>query len=136
MAAFRGCIMLQNFFSTFLSRPSNDPQGSSRRIHDRRETDRCICTMHGRNFPVENWSFGGALIDADERLFAVGQAVDMTFKFKLRSAILDVNIRGTVIRKNTGKLGIKFEPVSQTIRRHFQQVVDDQVAREFANSQA
>ncbi len=126
--------MLQNFFSSFLNRPSNDGQ-SSRRIHDRRETDRCVCTMHGRNFPVENWSFGGALIDADERMFAVGQKLDMIFKFKLRNTILDVNIRGTVVRKNQGKLGIKFEPTSQTIRRHFQQVVDDQVAREFANSQ-
>jgi hypothetical protein len=92
--------------------------------------------MYGRAFPVHDWSFGGALIAAEERMFSIGQDVEMTFMFKLRNKIVDIRINGEVVRKSSGTIGIKFEPVTQTIRRHFQQVVDDSIAQEFANSQA
>ena len=65
----------------------------------------------------------------------VGQSLDMILKFKLRNTIIDIDIKGSVVRKNPGKIGIQFEPVTQTIRRNFQQVIDDQVAWEFADSQ-
>jgi hypothetical protein len=127
--------MLHSFFSSILSNASNDAQQLTRRRDTRRESDRCICHIMGRTFPVENWSFGGLLVTADERMFSTGQTIEMTLKFKLRSAIIDVSVNGTVVRKNPGRIGIQFEPVSQTIRRNFQQVVDDQVAWEFADSQ-
>ncbi len=90
----------------------------------------------GGTFPVENWSFGGILLAADERMFSAGQNIEMTLKFKLRSTIVDISVHGAVVRKSPGRIGIQFEPLTQTIRRNFQQVVDDHVAGEFANSQA
>ncbi len=128
--------MLHTFISSLLDKVSNDYTVVSRRSHPRRETDRCVCAMYGRAFPVHDWSFGGALIAAEERMFSVSQDVEMTFMFKLRNKIVDIRVNGQVVRKSSGMIGIKFEPVSQTIRRHFQQVVDDSIAQEFANSQA
>lgn len=128
--------MLHSFFSSILSHASNDTPQSTRRRHVRRESDRCICQIMGGTFPVENWSFGGILLAADERMFSAGQNIEMTLKFKLRSTIVDISVHGAVVRKSPGRIGIQFEPLTQTIRRNFQQVVDDHVAGEFANSQA
>jgi hypothetical protein len=127
--------MLHSFFSSILSNASNDARQTTRRKHARRESDRCICLIHGASFPVENWSFGGLLISADERMFRAGQSLNMTLKFKLRHSIIDIAVAGSVLRRSPGKIGIQFEPVTQTIRRNFQQVIDDQVAWEFADSQ-
>lgn len=128
--------MLHTFISSLLNKASNDYAAASRRTYPRREMDRCVCVMYGRTFPVYDWSFGGALVVAEERMFSIGQDIETVFKFKLHSAILDVSVKGEVVRKASGMIGIKFEPITQAIRRNFQQVVDDSVAQEFANSQA
>ena len=78
----------------------------------------------------------GLLITGDDRLFAVGQDVEFTLKFKLRNTILNIQHRGHIVRKTPLKVALEFEPVTQTIQRHFQQVIDDSLAREFASSQA
>jgi hypothetical protein len=127
--------MLQNFLSSFLSGKASNDINLTRRSYPRREADRCICTVQGQTLPVENWSFGGVLLSADERLFGLDQNVAVTIKFRLRNAIKEVSIHGRVLRKSQGRVAVQFEPLTQTIRRNFQQVIDDQVAREFANSQ-
>lgn len=127
--------MLQTFLSSLRSRGSNDA-AASRRRHPRRRADRCVAVICGQSFPVEDWSPGGLHIMADDRLFSIGQDIDLTVKFKLRNAILDINHRGRVVRKANRKVAFEFEPLPQAVRRAFQQVIDDQVAREFANSQA
>ncbi len=126
--------MLQNLLSSLKAGASNDKQPASRR-HARRDVDRCVAVVHGRTFPVENWSLGGVLLQADERLFGKEQDVDFMIKFKLRNNLLDVAHQGRVVRKAPGKVAIQFEPLTQAINRQFQQVVDDYVAGEFANSQ-
>lgn len=139
--------MLNSFLSSLRSRASNDVivdglrkkaqslEESTRRGAPRRAVDRCVSVVYGQTFPVENWSFGGILLAGDERMFGLGQALELTLKFKLHNKILDVPVHGHVVRKSAGKIAVKFEPLSQTIKRHFQLVVDDYVAREFAQSQ-
>ena len=127
--------MLQTFLSSLRSMSSND-KDATRRRHPRRASDRCVAVICGQPFPVEDWSPGGLLIAADERLFSMGQDMEFTVKFKLRNAILDIAHRGRVVRKTNQKVAFEFEALPQTVRHAFQQVIDDQVAREFANSQA
>lgn len=127
--------MLQALLSRLRASGSNDAE-ISRRKDVRRKSDRCVAVICDQAFPVEDWSPGGLLIAADERLFSLGRDMDLTVKFKLRNTILEVNHRGRVARKTSQKVAFEFEPLPQTIRRAFQQVIDDQVAREFANSQA
>jgi hypothetical protein len=127
--------MLQNLLATLRAQTSND-KTPSRRRHPRRECDQCVAVIHGQTFPVQDWSFGGAQISGDERLFGVGGHIDLILKFKLRSNIVDVPVRAQVIRKGNARVAVAFEPISQAIKRNFQLVVDDYVAREFANSQA
>ena len=115
---------------------SSNDKDATRRRHPRRKSDRCVAVICGQTFPVEDWSPGGLQIAADDRLFSMGQDIDFTVKFKLRNTILDVNHRGRVVRKTNQKVAFEFEALPQAIRRAFQQVIDDQVAREFANSQA
>jgi hypothetical protein len=127
--------MFDNFLSSLKSTASND-MATSRRRQPRREVDRCVAVIHGRTFPIENWSMGGVLIAADERLFGIGREMEFTIKFKLRNSLIDVPLRGEVVRKVRGKVALRFEPLGITIKRAFQQVVDDYAARQFANSQA
>ena len=127
--------MIQTFLTSLRATTSND-RSQTRRRHIRRETDRCVAVIGGHTFPVENWSSGGVLVAGDDRLFSIGQTVHVTLKFKLRNAILDVPLDAQVVRKNAAKVAMAFEPLTSVIRRAFTQVVDDAVAREFANSQA
>jgi hypothetical protein len=69
-------------------------------------------------------------------MFGVGSEIDLTLKFKLRNTIIDVAQAGRIIRKSSGRVALQFKPTSQSVRRSFQQVIDDYAAREFANSQA
>lgn len=125
-------------FSTFLAglraNTSNDASETQRR-YPRRANDRCVVVIHGQTFPVENWSFGGVLLSADDRLFGINQTIDVALKFKLRNTIIDVGHRANIIRKANGKVALEFEPLSKSILRGFQQVIDDAVASEFATSQ-
>lgn len=107
----------------------------SRRTSPRRAADNCITVIDGRAYPVHNWSDGGLLIQADERLFAVSAPIDVTMKFRLGSKILDIPHHGRVVRKARDKLAIQFEPLTRDIQRLFKQVVDDYVTREFMESQ-
>lgn len=127
--------MFNNFLASLRTTPAT-PVPETQRRYPRRGNDRCVVVIHGQTFPVENWSFGGVLLAADERLFGTKQDIEITLKFKLRNTIIDVTVHGHVVRKVTGRVAIEFEPLNKTIRRTFQQVLDDAVASEFATSQA
>lgn len=128
--------MLQNFLSTLRTLAGNgNEDAGTRRSYPRRETDRCVAVVCGRTFPVENWSQGGVLLTGDDRLFSLEQDIDVTLKFRLRDKILDVPHYGRIVRKSPLKVAIQFAPLGRSIRHCFQQVIDDAMAREFANSQ-
>lgn len=126
--------MLQTLLASLKNNSSNDSEATRRR-HPRRASDRCVVVIHGQTFPIEDWSAGGLALVADDRLFGANQHIEFTLKFKLRNTIIDVSHRGNVVRKGHQKVAIEFEPLSQTIRRKFQYVIDDRNAGEFANSQ-
>lgn len=113
----------------------NNNTVETRRKHARRSADNCVTIIDGRAYPVQNWSDGGLLIVADDRLFTVDAPVEVTMKFRLGGRILDVPHRGTVVRKMRDRLAIRFEPVTAEIQKRFKQVVDDYVTREFMESQ-
>lgn len=125
--------MFKSLFSTLRSNPVEMP--ASRRRHLRRASDRCVAVVSGTTYPIENWSLGGVLLSGDERFFAVGQDMMLTLKFKLRNTIINLEHAGRVIRKTGGRIAVEFVPLSEAIRRGFQQVIDDSVASEFVNSQ-
>jgi len=126
--------MLESFLSSLRASASNDPDLTRRRA-PRRAEDRCVAVIHGRAFPVENWSFGGVLLNADDRLFGDGMDIGVTLKFKLRNSIVDVEHHAKVVRKGNQKVALEFERLGKTLARKMQQVVDDAIAREFASSQ-
>lgn len=119
--------------ATFID-ASNDSNMETRRKSTRREADNCITVINGKAYPVHNWSDGGLLVQADERLFSVDAPVEVTMKFRLSGKIMDIPHRGHVVRKMRDRLAIRFEPLTREITNKFQQVVDDYVTREFAES--
>ncbi|MFA5592588.1 MAG: PilZ domain-containing protein [Micavibrio sp.] len=118
----------------FMNEPVNDTVDSRRRS-PRRAADNCVSFINGKAYPVHNWSDGGMLVHADERLFAPNAPVDITLKFRLSGRIVDVPHHGKVIRKMRDRLAIQFEPLTRDVSRKFQEVIDDYVTREFAESQ-
>ncbi len=118
-----------------LQNVKNRDGDESRRRHARRTADNCITVIDGRAYPVYNWSDGGLLIHADERLFSVAAPIEVTMKFRLGTKIMDIAHRGTVVRKMRDRLAIQFEPFTNEIQKKFKQVVDDYVTREFMESQ-
>lgn len=116
-------------------RASNDYQNDSRRASPRRMADNCISMIDGKAYPVHNWSDGGILIHADDRLFSVDAPIEITLKFRLRDRLMDIAQRGKIIRKTRDRLAIQFEPVQRDVSQKFKQVIDDYVTREFMESQ-
>ncbi|MCB1556836.1 MAG: PilZ domain-containing protein [Alphaproteobacteria bacterium] len=127
--------MFQALFSKMRARVSNDPI-ETRRAYPRRRGDRCVIEIADQTFPVDDWSYNGALVSGDERLFAPGEDVAFTLKFKLRDRIVSVAHDAHVVRKQNGKIALAFTPPPAAVVHGFQQVVDDAAASEFAGSQA
>ncbi len=107
----------------------------TKRASHRRAAENCVTMIDGRAYPVYNWSEGGLLIQADERLFSLNAPVDVTMKFRLTGKILDIVHKGKIIRKARDKLAIQFEPLSRDVHAKMNQVIDDLMATEFAESQ-
>ena len=130
--------MKRNMFKKFVStldREESAALGHANRQHPRRSDDRCVGVVNGQMHPVENWSNGGMLITADERLFSIGQECVFTLKFKLRDDIMEVDHKAKVVRKSPGKVALEFEGLPHPVQSSFQKVVDDYVSQRFVESQ-
>lgn len=108
---------------------------ASKRRFARRDNDHCVSMIGEKIYPVENWSLGGFLIYADSKRFALKDEIDVTLKFKLQNTVMDLQHKAKVVRKTYDHVAFEFEPLSQTIKKGFQSVIDDFVTAEFANSQ-
>lgn len=86
--------------------------------------------------PVENWSNGGLLMTADERLYGKGQDCTFTLKFKLRDEMIEIDHNAKVARKSPNKIALEFLPLTRAAQSGFQKVVDDYVSQRFAESQS
>lgn len=130
--------MKSNMFKKHVSTQDRDEDAALAHVNrqtPRRSDDRCVGVVNGQMHPVENWSNGGMLIIADERLFSIGQECVFTLKFKLRDDIMEVDHKATVIRKAPGKIALQFKQIPQPVQTSFQKVVDDYVAQRFVESQ-
>jgi len=107
----------------------------NRRQSPRRKGDNCVAMLNGVTYPVHNWSDGGVMIQADERLFSMAAPVETTLKFRISGRLVDIPLRGHVIRKTRDRLAIQFDAFHRDIQKKFQQVIDDYVTREFVESQ-
>ncbi len=126
-------------FSKVVSSPGMEDRNAliqRNRQHARRSDDRCVSIINGQMHPVENWSNGGMLIAADERLFAIDQECTFTLKFKLRDEIMEIDHKAKVVRKVPGKIALEYLALSKPVQAKFQQVVDDYVSQRFAESQS
>ncbi len=123
-------------FSASEKSDTDQSDKASKRQYARRSGDHCVSVINGKIYPVENWSMGGFLISADDRLFGVEQEISVVMKFKLRDEILDVNHKAHVVRKSQHRVGLQFAPMPKKVKDGFKQVVDDFVAQSFVNSQA
>ncbi len=123
-------------FSKVLSpqKLNDEDQSSQKRQYSRRADDRCVSVIDGQMHPVENWSNGGLLVTADERLFSIGQDCTFTLKFKLRDKIMEVDHKAKVVRKTPNKVALQFIPLTKKVQSSFQKIVDDYVAGRFAES--
>ncbi len=115
--------------------PEETGGNKARRLHRRRDVDQCVSVVDGKDYPVHNWSQGGALIFGDSRPFAMNNEVDVTLKFRIRDEIVDVPHKARVVRKSFDKVGLKFLPLTRQVKRVFQSVIDDYMTAEFAESQ-
>lgn len=129
-------MIWKNDTDDFLQDDADIERGyETRRKSPRRSADNCITVIDGRSYPVHNWSDGGLMIQADDKMFSLAAPIEVTMKFRLSGKIVDIAHRGKVVRKMRDKLAIQFEPLNRDIQRKFKQVVDDYVTREFAESQ-
>jgi len=125
-------------FGRVISSPGKEDRSAllqKNRQHARRSDDRCVSIINGQMHPVENWSNGGMLISADERLFGIDQECTFTLKFKLRDEIMEIDHKAKVIRKAPSKVALRFLPLNKSVQARFQQVVDDYVSQRFVDSQ-
>jgi len=118
-----------------MNRQTSQETIESRRNAPRRTSDNCVTLIDGKAYPVENWSKGGLMIQADDRLFSLNAPIHVTLKFRLTDKMIDIPHTGKIIRKMRDKIAIQFEPANNDILNKFKKVIDDCVTREFANSQ-
>lgn len=127
--------MFGKIISAFAKEDPKEARHISRR-HARRAGDQCVTLVDGKMLPVENWSAGGLLVAADDRLFALNQDCNVTLKFKLRDKVLDIAHSGKVIRKSANKIAIQFTPLTKAVQDDFKKVVDDFVTQRFIETQS
>ncbi len=126
--------MFKTLFSTQRKQKGNDAIKTKRRFA-RRASDKCVGVINGKIYPVENWSVGGLMINGDSRPFGIDNEIDVTMKFKLRDRVMDVPHKARVVRKTQDKIAFEFLPLTKQIHNNFQNVVDDYVTSQFADSQ-
>lgn len=116
---------------------SNIPEDiAKRRAYPRRDNDKCISVIDDHLLPIENWSMSGVLLNGDERLYNIGDNIDMTLKYKTSKGIVEVSQSGHVVRKGKERIAMEFQPLNRQSFNDFQRVIDDDAASQFAASQA
>jgi hypothetical protein len=78
---------------------------------------------------------GGALFYTHTAGFGVGQTLKIEMKFKLHDRVLTVPLSGTIARKSSHKVALKFDPLTDDVKRAFQLVMDDRRIQDFMRSQ-
>ena len=126
-------MIFDNLFAGLSAENSNQPKNMQRR-HTRREGDSCVVIVNGNIYPVQNWSMGGTLIRADERLFGVNDEIPVTLKFKMGDIVRDVSQLARVVRKTRGRIAFQFPALNKNSRHAFQQVIDSYMTSAFADS--
>lgn len=126
--------MFSGMLEKFRSRSDHD-DAQHRRTSARRE-GACVAEIGGRMYPVANWSQGGVLINADTRLFGVGQNADLTLRFQVENDVVDIPQHGKVVRKNPNQFALKFEEIDRETHRRFEKIIDHIATVEFVKSQS
>ncbi len=114
---------------------ANDDNPSRRRF-TRRDCDKCVSMIDGKIYPVQDWSLGGVLLSGGSDDFGLEEDHEVVLKFKLSDDMVDVPHTARVIRKGMDSVAMEFRPLTKDVRDSFQNVVDDYVATQFADSQA
>lgn len=109
---------------------------AQRRAYPRRENDKCVSVINDHFMPIENWSMSGVLLNGDDRLYNVGDNIDMLLKYKTSKGIVEVQQNAHVVRKGNERIALEFSPLNRQAFQDFQRVIDDDAASQFAASQA
>ena len=109
---------------------------AQRRAYPRRENDKCVSVINDHFMPIENWSMSGVLLNGDDRLYNVGDNIEMLLKYKTSKGIVEVQQNAHVVRKGNERIALDFSPLNRQAFQDFQRVIDDDAASQFAASQA
>ena len=109
---------------------------AQRRAYPRRENDKCVSVIDDHFMPIENWSMSGVLLNGDDRMYNVGDNIEMLLKYKTSKGVVEVQQSGHVVRKGNERIALEFSPLNRQAFQDFQRVIDDDAASQFAASQA
>ena len=126
--------MLKKWIENLTFTASNDDQ-DARRKYQRRYMDSAIATLGKDSFAIEDWSEGGLLVNADDKLFGIDQPLNMVLKFKLPNKMIMMEQAGRIVRKAHNKIGIQFDQLDTDNARKFRQIIESSVTRDFVDSQ-
>ncbi len=118
-----------------LSRVSNDNQECTRRRFPRRIQDNCVCDINGTSYPVKDWSQCGVLIETDGRRFEAEGEVPVTMKFRLAESVVECTLPAQIVRKGRTQVAFEFHKLPMDVQGCFNRVIDDALARGFADTQ-
>lgn len=103
--------------------PANSDNQTSRRRHERRETDLCMARLNDTTYPVRDWSFGGLQIEADGRSFPLGHVFDVVLSVKASDRIWDIQHTASVIRRTGEQVALQFDPLPGHVRIQMENVL-------------
>ena len=109
---------------------------AQRRAYPRRENDKCVSVIDDHFMPIENWSMSGVLLNGDDRMYNVGDNIEMLLNYKTSKGVVEVQQSGHVVRKGNERIALEFSPLNRQAFQDFQRVIDDDAASQFAASQA
>ncbi|MEC7576846.1 MAG: PilZ domain-containing protein, partial [Pseudomonadota bacterium] len=101
---------------------------AQRRAYPRRENDKCVSVINDHFMPIENWSMSGVLLNGDDRLYNVGDNIEMLLKYKTSKGIVEVQQNAHVVRKGNERIALEFSPLNRQAFQDFQRVIDDDAA--------
>lgn len=129
---FRG--MYEKIYEALKS-ATNDNREETRRRFPRRMKDICVLGIGETNYPVHDWSQCGVLFEADGRTFSEGKNINVVMKFKLSEIVTEIPVSAKIIRAGKNRIALEFFDVPDNINNAFSKVIEDAMARDFANSE-